>query len=133
MSRSFPTIEEIVAMHADLIAQFGGSPGLRDMGALESAAMRPQMGYYSDLFEEAAALMESLAMNHPFVDGNKRVAFFVTDAFLRLNGHFIDCDGREAHGDFMRLFETNAFRFAELREWLEAHVSPLPELPRNGK
>ena len=65
MSRSFPTIEEILAMHADLIAQFGGSPGLRDMGALESAATRPQMGYYNSLFEEAAALMESLAMNHP--------------------------------------------------------------------
>ena len=76
MSRSFPTVEEILAMHADLIAQFGGSPGLRDMGALESAATRPQMGYYGNLFEEAAALMESLAMNHPFVDGNKRVAFF---------------------------------------------------------
>ena len=118
-------------MHADLIAQFGGSPGLRDMGALESAAMRPQMGYYGSLLEEAAALMESLAMNHPFVDGNKRVAFFVTDAFLRLNGHFVDCDGREAHGDFMRLFETNTFRFDELREWLEVHVSPLPEIPRN--
>lgn len=126
MSHSFPTIDEILAMHADLIAQFGGSPGLRDMGALESAATRPQMGYYGSLFEEAAALMESLAMNHPFVDGNKRVAFFVTDAFLRLNGHFIDCDDRAAYQDFMRLFETNAFRFAELREWLEAHVAPLP-------
>ena len=48
---------------------------------------------------------------------------------IRLEGsvcHFIDCDGSEAHGDFMRLFETNAFRFAELHEWLEAHVSPLP-------
>ena len=125
MSHSFPTIEEILAMHADLIARFGGSP-LRDMGALESAPIRPQMGYYGSLLEEAAALMESPAMNHPFVDGNKRVAFFVTDAFLRLNGHFIECDGRGAHGDFMRLFETNAFRFAELHEWLEAHVSPLP-------
>lgn len=65
MSHSFPTIDEILAMHADLIAQFGGSPGLRDMGTLESAATRPQMGYYGSLFEEAAALMESLAMNHP--------------------------------------------------------------------
>jgi death-on-curing protein len=126
MSHSFPTIDEILAMHADLIAQFGGSPGLRDMGALESAITRPQMGYYGSLLEEAAALMESLAMNHPFVDGNKRVAFFVTDAFLRLNGRFIDCDDRAAYQDFMRLFETNAFRFAELRKWLEAHVAPLP-------
>ncbi len=127
MSRSFPTIEEVLAIHDDLIAQFGGSPALRDMGALESAIMRPQMGYYDSLIEEAAALMESLAMNHPFVDGNKRVAFFVTAAFVRLNGHFIDCDSRESYDHFMTLFETDSFRFAELRTWLEAHVKPLPE------
>jgi len=129
VSRSFPTIEEVLAIHDDLIAQFGGSPALRDMGALESAIMRPQMGYYDRLVEEAAALMESLAMNHPFVDGNKRVAFFVTAAFVRLNGHFIDCDSRESYDHFMTLFETDSFRFAELRGWLEAHVRPLPEAP----
>ena len=107
MSR-FPTIEEVLAMHDDLIAQFGGSPGLRDMGALESAVARPQMGYYRSLIEEAAALMESLAMNHPFVDGNKRAAFFVTAAFVRLNGYFIDCDSRESYDHFMTLFEKGA-------------------------
>ena len=98
---------------------------MRDVGALEAALLRPQMGYYDGLVEEAAALMESLAMNHPFVDGNKRVAFFVTDAFLRWNGHFIDCDNDEAHGHFMGLFETNSFRLAELKTWLEAHARPL--------
>ena len=128
MSR-FPTIEEVLAMHDDLIAQFGGSPGLRDMGALESAVARPQMGYYRSLIEEAAALMESLAMNHPFVDGNKRAAFFVTAAFVRLNGYFIDCDSRESYDHFMTLFENDSFRYAELRAWLETHVSPLPEAP----
>lgn len=127
MSRGFPTIEEVLAIHDDLIVQFGGSPALRDMGALESAIMRPQMGYYDSLVQEAAALMESLAMNHPFVDGNKRVAFFVTAAFVRLNGHFIDCDSRESYDHFMMLFDTDSFRFAELRIWLEAHVRPLPE------
>ena len=88
--------------------------------------MRPQMGYYDGLIQEAAAMMESLAMNHPFVDGNKRVAFFATAAFVRLNGHFIDCDSREAYEFFMGLFETNSFRFAELSDWLEEHVKPLP-------
>ncbi len=107
--------------------QFGGSPGLRDMGALESAVARPQMGYYRSLIEEAAALMESLAMNDPFVDGNKRAAFFVTAAFVRLNGYFIDCDSRESYDHFMTLFENDSFRYAELRAWLETHVSPLPE------
>ena len=66
-----------------------------------------------------AAMMESLAVNHPFVDGNRREAFFVTDAFLRMNGSFIDCDGEAAYEHFMRLSETNTFRFAELRSWLE--------------
>ncbi len=100
--------------------------GLRDIGALESALLRPQIGYYDGLIEEAAALMESLAMNHPFVDGNKRTAFFVTDSFLRDNGSFIDCDNEEAYAFFMGLFETNTFRFGELKSWLEEHVKPLP-------
>jgi death-on-curing protein len=84
------------------------------------------MGYYAGLIEEAAALMESLANNHPFVDGNKRVALAVTDTFLRLNGSFIDCDVREAYDHFMYLFESNSFHFAELRSWLEEKVQPLP-------
>ena len=126
MNRDFPTIEEVVAIHDTAIREFGGSLGLRDMGALESAILRPQMGYYDGIIEEAAAMMESLAMNHPFVDGNKRTAFYATDTFLRKNGRFIDCDNDEAHAFFIRLFETNSFRFAELKVWLDEHVKPLP-------
>ena len=125
MSRVYPEIGEAIAIHDALIREFGGSRGIRDEGALASAIMRPQLGYYDSLIEEAAALMESLANNHPFVDGNKRVAFFVTDAFLRLNGHFIDCDSDEAYAFFMRLFEMNSFRFAQLLPWLEENVRPL--------
>ena len=109
-------------MHDALIDAFGGASGIRDEGALASALMRPQLGYYDSLIQEAAALMESLANNHPFVDGNKRVAFFVTDTFLRMNGHFIDCDNDEAYAFFIRLFETSSFRFAELERWLEEKV-----------
>ena len=126
MNHDFPTIEEVAAIHDGAIREFGGAMGLRDMGALASAIMRPQIGYYDTLIEEAAALLESLAMNHPFVDGNKRTAFYATDSFLRKNGSFIDCDNDEAYRFFMRLFETNSFRFAELRLWLEGHVKPLP-------
>ena len=125
MTSNFLTIEEVNAIHDDQIEQFGGSYGLRDLGALESAILRQQMGYYDGLIEEAAALMESLTMNHPFVDGNKRVAFFVTAAFLRLNGCFIDCDSRQAYAFFMQLFDTNSFRFGELRGWSEEHVKAL--------
>ena len=112
-------------MHQVLIEEFGGSDGVRDMGALESALMRPQLGYYDTLIDEAAALLESLAMNHPFVDGNKRVAFFVTDTFLRMNGRLIDCDNDEAYAFFMSLFDANEFRFDRLREWLSKHVRSL--------
>ena len=127
MINDFPTIEEVVTIHDIAIREFGGSTGLRDAGALASALMRPQLGYYDGLVEEAAALMESLAMNHPFMDGNKRTAFYATDTFLRKNGRFIDCDGDEAYEFFMRLFETNSFRFAQLRSWLEENVRPFAE------
>ena len=126
MNHNFATILEVVTIHSVLIEEFGGTPGIRDQGALASALMRPQLGYYDGLIEEAAALMESLANNHPFVDGNKRVAFFVTDAFLRLNGQYIDCDSLEAFEFFMRSFETESFRYAALLPWLEAKVQPLP-------
>ncbi len=126
MTHDFPTIEEVIEFHDALISEFGGATGVRDEGALASAIMRPQMGYYDTLIEEAAALMESLAMNHPFVDGNKRTAFAVTEAFLRMNGYFIECDSEEAYAFFMQLFETNSFRFAELAAWLDEHFRPLP-------
>jgi death-on-curing protein len=66
------TTGEVLVMHSLLIRQYGGSDGVRDVGLLEAALFRPQTGYYSDIIEEAAALLESLAVNHPFVDGNKR-------------------------------------------------------------
>ena len=80
------SVDEVLAIHGRLLDTFGGPPGVRDPGLLESALFRPRTGYYRDLAEMAAALFESLIMNHPFIDGNKRVAFFATDVFLRLNG-----------------------------------------------
>ena len=115
--RKFLTYQELLAIHESLIDEFGGSYGLRDKSSLESALMRPQNGYYADIFEESAALMESLAMNHPFIDGNKRVAFFATDTFLRLNGYYIECDNQEAYNHFIDLFESSAFNFANLFIW----------------
>jgi death-on-curing protein len=119
------TVEELLAIHHKLILEFGGSHGLRDKGGLESAQMRPQTGYYQDIIEQAAALMESLAINHPFVDGNKRMAFFATDTFLRLNGFYIDCDNDKAYAFFIKLFETNSFRFENLAKWLKNNVRSL--------
>lgn len=127
MTHNFPSPREVIVMHRDLIDTFGGTLGIRDEGALLSALMRPQLGYYDGFIQEAAAPMESLTNNHPFLDGNKRVAFFVADTFLRMNGHFIDFDNDEAYKFFMQLFETKSFRFAELEAWLEERIKALPK------
>ena len=129
MTRDFPTLSEVIAMHSSLIDEFGGARGIRDERVLESALMRPQIGYYQSLNQVAAALMESLANNHPFVDGNKRVSFFVTDTFLHMNGFFINCEGEDAYAFSMELFDTGSFRFSELESWLGAHTQPPPRVP----
>lgn len=116
------TVADVLAIHAILLRRHGGSEGLRDPGALESALLRPQTGYYDDLVEEAAALLESLAVNHPFVDGNKRVAFAAVDVFLRINGHRFDCTPDEAYATMIGLFERNAFRYEQLEPWLRRVV-----------
>jgi death-on-curing protein len=116
------TVDEVVVIHKYLIDEFGGSTGIRDIKALKSALARPQSGYYNKIQEKSAALMESLAMNHPFIDGNKRVSFFVTDVFLRLNGYFIDCDSKSAYHFIMELFESGKFKYKFLLPWLKAHI-----------
>jgi len=119
------SVDELPAIHESLIAQFGGSSGVRDLGLLESALFRPQTGYYRDLVEMAAALFESLLMNHPFVDGNKRVAFFGTDTFLRLNGWKIEIDSQPAHEFLIGLLEHGKADFKHLEAWLRNSVRPL--------
>lgn len=110
-------------MHAVLVQRFGGAPGVRDPGALEAALFRPQTGYYEDIVAEAAALMESLAINHPFVDGNKRIAFAAVDVFLRINGWRLRRPPRRIHREMMRMFESGTFDIAHLEPWLRSFAS----------
>ena len=119
------SIDEVIVLHEYLINEFGGSKGLRDQESLEAALLRPQSGYYKNIIGEASALMESLAMNHPFIDGNKRIAFFATDVFLRLNNYCIDCDNKSAYEFFIKLFESNNFKFDNLFPWLREHILKL--------
>ena len=91
-----------------------------------SALVRPQFRYYDGLMQQAAALMGSLAVNYPLVDGNKRVAIAATDVFLRSNGVFINCENDSAFAHFEELFNANSFKFEQIRVWLFAHVEPLP-------
>ena len=117
----YPSVDEVLAAHFRLIALFGGAQGVRDRGALESALARRQSGYYKDIIEQGAALMESLSQNHPFVDGNKRTAIAVTAAFLRMNGWRLEFDDWEAYKFLIQLYEHDQFRFGPLEVWLRQH------------
>ena len=121
-SRTYLTTVEVLAIHRILIKRYGGSNGIRDIGALESALFRPQSGYYMDTVAEAAALFESLAINHPFVDGNKRIAFAVADVFLRINGYRINSQPMVIYSDMMKMFETETFNMDYIEPWLRKLV-----------
>ena len=112
------TLPEVLAIHADQIERYGGSQGVRDAGLLEAALYRPQTGYYADLIEEAAALWESLAQNHAFIDGNKRTAFAATYTFLAINGAHLAVEADEAYAFIMGLHEAGTFQFDQLVLWL---------------
>ena len=120
------TVAEVLAMHADQIARYGGSPGVRDHGLLEAALYRPQTGYYADLIEEAAALWESLAQNHPFLDENKRTAFAATYTFLAINSARLTADAQEIYVFVAALCDANQFSFDKLVPWLRSHVTQDP-------
>ena len=116
------TVIEVLAIHEDQIERYGGAHGVRDPGLLEAALYRPQTGYYADLIEEAAALWESLAQNHPFIDGNKRTAFAVTYTFLVINGAVLQADPDETYDFIAGLYEAGGFRFEALAAWLRRMV-----------
>lgn len=123
--RIYIAFAEALAIHADQIARFGGSAGLRDSGLLEAALYRPQSGYYADIYEEAAALWESLSQNHPFVDGNKRVALASTATFLVVNGIRITAKDDAIIAFLSERYATGTMNFQTLLDWLRANTEPL--------
>lgn len=97
---TYLTPQQVLFIHARLLATSGGEPGIRDLGLLESAVARPQATFdgvdlYPDLYLKAAALMASLAQNHPFVDGNKRTAITAASMFLLRNGRRVETTNEE--------------------------------------
>ena len=118
----YVTTADALFFHKQLIERYGGAPGVRDVGALESALHRPQTGYYDTLVHEAAALLESLVQNHPFVDGNKRVAFAVVDVFLRINGFAITASAAALYKRMIGLIEDGSFDMEHLVPWLQEVV-----------
>ena len=123
MPHDYLTVADVLGMHAVLIQRYGGAPGVRDPGALEAALFRPQTGYYDDIVAEAAALLESLAINHPFVDGNKRTAFAAADVFLRINGWRLQRAPLQIHAEMIQMYETGIFDIAHLDPWLRSFAS----------
>ena len=117
------TVADVLAIHEDLIATYGGAEGVRDIGLLEAALFRPQTGYYADLIAEAAALWESLSQNHPFIDGNKRAAFAATLVFLDINGIQLDPDADLVWMFLAQLYEYGTFEFSALDAWLRDNTS----------
>ena len=106
----FVSQQAVLRIHARQVERFGGTPGLRDEGLLESALAQPQATFggqilHPTIFEQAAAYLYHLAMNHPFIDGNKRTAFAVMDTFLRANGYRLEITDDEAYNLVMRVVQ----------------------------
>ena len=115
-------VEVVIAVHQMLIAEHGGLPGIRDRGLLESALNRPQQrlsyGNDSSIFDLAASYSYGLAQNHPFVDGNKRVALTTAGVFLELNGFSLDAKEAEASVIFEQL-AAGTLTEERLSRWFE--------------
>jgi death on curing protein len=117
--------EVAVAAHAEQLAEHGGGEGVRDIGLLESAMMRPQnLAEYGapDVSELAAAYAFDLARNHPFIDGNKRTAAVVCETFLLLNGYSLDVTDAELVVAFLAL-AAGELPEDELALWFREHIS----------
>lgn len=123
---NYLTVAEVYRMQYLLVERFGGLHGVRDRNAVEAAVFRPQIAYYNSLAEEAAALMESLANNHGFLDGNKRIAFTATDVFLRRNGYYIEVDAIKGFEFIDGSLGRGEFRFARILDWIRQHIKQLP-------
>jgi death-on-curing protein len=116
------SVGEVNRMQHLLINRFGGLHGVRDKNAVEAAVLRPQIGYYNSIEEEAAALMESLGNNHGFLDGNERIAFAAAATFLEINGFSLEVDAQEGYEFIYGSMDRGEFRFPKILEWIRRHV-----------
>jgi len=123
------TVGEVLEIYSRVVRQSGGGMGIRDIGALESAAAQPRMTFndeelYPTIVEKASALGFSLIQNHPFVDGNKRTGHAVMESFLMFNGYEISASVDEQVDLILGVasgkIDRNAFT-----EWLKSHIVAL--------
>ena len=120
------TAEQVLFIHSRIIDETGGMHGIRDLGLLESAVSRPHATLtnkylYPTSFHKAAALMESLIKNHPFIDGNKRTAITSAGIFLQINGYLLKASHNELV-DFAIAVATGQADFAYMVAWFKKHT-----------
>jgi death-on-curing protein len=125
----YVTLGEVVILHRAILESSGGASGIRDLAALESALAQPRATFaggdlHSSVHAKAAALGFSLALNHPFVDGNKRVAHAAMEVFLILNGYEIVARVDEQERLMLDLAGGKITR-EQLADWLEHHLKPV--------
>jgi death-on-curing protein len=121
--------EEVFLIHSEVVKLHGGSGGVRDMGGLESAIARPWQTFgaedlYPTCFEKAAAIGESIIMNHPFVDGNKRTGYVLMETLLRIDGYKIICPDDDLYS-FVISISTGEIKFEQIVEWLKNNTKPV--------
>lgn len=119
--------QQVMFIHANMIERHGGAGGILNQTGLESAVARPrQFAFGRELYEgltrKAAALMESLARNHPFIDGNKRTAYASTGLFLRMNGLALDAKADDAEAFVLRVV-AGELELDEIERWMDSHVT----------
>lgn len=122
-------IQEVLAIHEQVVKIHGGSAGIRDIGGLKSAIARPFQSFggedlYPTAFEKAAAIGESLIMNHPFVDGNKRTGYVLLETLLRIEGYKISASDDKLY-DFVIDISTGKLHFEQIVEWLKANTAAI--------
>jgi death-on-curing protein len=127
MATRFIPTEIVLTIHADLVQRYGGKPGLRDLGLLDSALAQPKMTVggkfaHKTVFDKAAAYGFHVCKNHPFIDGNKRVAFVLMDVFLLENGWELSATEEDAYTVVMDLASGHLTK-AQLASWLKEHSS----------
>jgi death-on-curing protein len=123
------SIEQVLAIHSIAIKQFGGSNGIRDTQMLESAIKRPFQTFggeelYPSIIEKAAAIIESILMNHPFVDGNKRTGYILMKAMLMEKNITITTHQNEVY-NFVIAISTGEMKFEAIVAWLKENTKAI--------
>lgn len=122
------SLGELIELHRRIIEQSGGADGVRDLGLAESALAQPLMSFggedlYPTLADKAAALCFSLVLNHPFVDGNKRIGHAAMETFLVLNGFELNAGVDDAESVILGLAAGELER-TDFNEWVNSHIVP---------